>query len=217
MKIIPEVKCRRCGESYSSLRSSCPNCGTRKVSQSRRAPGTTPSTVKGTAAFANSSLNTRWQMIFGLILVVAVVLAVIVMVSTGLSTSDKKVTVVATPTPATETAEDGTPIVETPPTPTPTPTPSVERIVIRYYESEKTEFTMHVGDVITVNAFVTPATVTDPVTWAVTDDSGEYATIEVDPDTNYCTITCVGAKAGGVTLTATLAGVTASCQVYLAS
>ena len=27
MSMIPEVKCRRCGETFSSMRSRCPNCG----------------------------------------------------------------------------------------------------------------------------------------------------------------------------------------------
>ena len=82
MSIIPEVKCRRCGESFSVLRSRCPNCGTRRVAQSNRTPAPTPSTVKGTAAYERAETNTRWQMICGLIRVVAVILAVIVMVST---------------------------------------------------------------------------------------------------------------------------------------
>ena len=85
MSLIPEVKCRRCGETFSSLRSRCPNCGTRRVSQSTRTPGATPGTVKGTASYDRAFANTRWQMIFGLILVVAVILAVIVMVSTSLN------------------------------------------------------------------------------------------------------------------------------------
>ena len=85
MKIIPEVKCRRCGESFSSLRSTCPNCGTRRVAQSARTPAATPSANAGTAAYERANVNTRWQMIFGLILVAAVILAVIVMVSTGLN------------------------------------------------------------------------------------------------------------------------------------
>ena len=78
MSLIPEVKCRRCGERFSSLRSRCPNCGTRRVSQSSRTPSATPSTVNGTASYERAGSNTRWQMIFGLILVVAVILAVIV-------------------------------------------------------------------------------------------------------------------------------------------
>ena len=81
MSVIPEVKCRRCGESFSALRSRCPNCGTRRVTQSARTPGTTPSTVKGTASYERAETNTKWQIIFGLILVAAVILAVIVMVT----------------------------------------------------------------------------------------------------------------------------------------
>ena len=105
MSVIPQVKCRRCGESFSALRSRCPNCGTRRVSQSGRTPAPTPSTVKGTAAYERAETNTRWQMIFGLILVVAVILAVIVMVSTSLSGLDNQSgkgsnnNIVATPTP----------------------------------------------------------------------------------------------------------------------
>ena len=68
MSVIPEVKCRRCGQSFSALRSRCPNCGTRRVAQSGRTPAATPGTVKGTAAYERAEANTKWQMIFGLIL-----------------------------------------------------------------------------------------------------------------------------------------------------
>ena len=108
MSVIPEVKCRRCGQSFSALRSRCPNCGTRRVAQSGRTPAATPGTVKGTAAYERAETNTKWQMIFGLILVVAVILAVIVMVSTGLndngSTGGR---VRTTPTPAVESVAPG--------------------------------------------------------------------------------------------------------------
>ena len=73
MPVIPEVKCRRCGETFSSLRSRCPNCGTRRVAQSGRTPSPTPGTVKGTASYERAETNTKWQIIFGLILVAAVV------------------------------------------------------------------------------------------------------------------------------------------------
>ena len=66
MGMIPEVKCRRCGETFSSLRSRCPNCGTRRVTQSTRTPGPTPGMVKGTASYERAETNTKWQMIFGL-------------------------------------------------------------------------------------------------------------------------------------------------------
>ena len=99
MSMIPEVKCRRCGETFSSMRSRCPNCGTRRVTQSGRTPGTTPGTVRGTASYERAETNTKWQMIFGLILVVAVILAVIVMVSTSLEGTEKRGNATITPPP----------------------------------------------------------------------------------------------------------------------
>ena len=90
MPMIPEVKCRRCGEVFSSMRSRCPNCGTRRVTQSGRTPSPTPGTVQGTASYERAETNTKWQIIFGLILVAAVVLAVIVMVTTSLEGADVK-------------------------------------------------------------------------------------------------------------------------------
>ena len=132
MSMIPEVKCRRCGETFSSMRSRCPNCGTRRVTQSGRTPGTTPGTVRGTASYERAETNTKWQMIFGLILVVAVILAVIVMVSTGLNGSDNPGSEMLTP-PAAVTY---TPLIEASPTASPTPTPIMERICIMYFTQE---------------------------------------------------------------------------------
>ena len=128
MSMIPEVKCRRCGEVFSSLRSRCPNCGTRRVTQSGRSPAPTPGTVKGTASYDRAEANTKWQMIFGLILVVAVILAVIVMVSTSLDGADKVPGQITPPVAVT----NNVPVIESAPTPPPTPTPTLERIEIKY-------------------------------------------------------------------------------------
>ena len=121
MSMIPEVKCRRCGATFSSMRSRCPNCGTRRVAQSGRAPSTTPGTVKGTASYERVETNTKWQMIFGLILVVAVILAVIVMVSTSLDGSDSsnKSTAITPPV-----VTEYVPIIEAAPTAEPTEVPT---------------------------------------------------------------------------------------------
>ena len=160
MSVIPEVKCRRCGESFSALRSRCPNCGTRRVAQSSRTPAASSSTVKGTASYERAETNTRWQMIFGLILVAAVILAVIVMVSTSLNGLDNanakgKKNTVTTPTPVIESVA---PTVEAAPTPTPTPTPTVESIDIQCFGNDgKEEFTMHMGEApVTLTAYVRP-------------------------------------------------------------
>lgn len=216
MNLVPEVKCRRCGESFSSLRSRCPNCGTRRVSQSTRSPAPTPSTVSGTEAYARASANTKWQLLFGLILVVAVILAVVVMVSTGLTGMDnanaKAVASMPVPSQATELFENA------PPTPTPPP-PEIETLRIMFYTNDLTDadFSMHLsegedGDV-TLKAMAYPLTVTvDKFTWSVDNDG----VVELTPnaDGTECVVHQVGTIAGGVKITVEAYGVTASTRAY---
>ena len=75
MSFIPRVTCRRCGRQYSGLRGRCPYCGTRRVKQSDRVPATSASTDPGSAAGERAASNSRWQLIFGGILLLAVILA----------------------------------------------------------------------------------------------------------------------------------------------
>ena len=156
MPMIPEVKCRRCGETFSSLRSRCPNCGTRRVAQSGRTPGPTPGTVKGTAAYERAETNTKWQIIFGLILIAAVILAVIVMVTSSREGADvKQQTTSITPPVVT----DYVPVIEAAPTPEPTPTPNVEGLRVMFYTTEiQTDFTIWVDDPIDLTVQVMPLT-----------------------------------------------------------
>ena len=215
MSVIPEVKCRRCGESFSALRTRCPNCGTRRVSQSGRTPGATPGTVTGTASYERAETNTKWQMIFGLILVVAVILAVIVMVSTSLNGQDVGGSRITNP--PTE-APSATPIyvIEEAPTPPPTPTPTVSEIKIFYYEKELEDFTMHEGDEpLTIKATVFP--IEDfsdaKLTWRVNDDS--VLKITPSEDTKECKCEILARKNGGVKLTVSCNGTEHSIRVYL--
>ena len=214
MSVIPQVKCRRCGESFSALRSRCPNCGTRRVTQSGRTPAPTSSQVKGTAAYERAETNTRWQLIFGLILVVAVILAVIVMVSTSLNGQDGGSKVTAPPT----EAPSATPIyvVEEPPTPPPTPTPTVSEIKIFFFEKELTEFTMHEGDEpLTIKAQVYP--IEDfsdaKLKWSVDDES--VFKLTPSEDTKECKCEILSRKDGGVKLSVTCNGFEYSIRVYL--
>lgn len=215
MSVIPEVKCRRCGESFSALRSRCPNCGTRRVTQSARTPGATPSTVKGTAAYERAETNTKWQMIFGLILVVAVILAVIVMVSTSLNGLDNGGSggKASTPPPVTEAP----PTVDVPPTPPPTPTPTVESIKIFNFNNEITsDFTMHMGDApVTLQATAYPVEqFTDArFTWTCSDES--LLKLTVSDDTKECKCEILGTRNGGVSLTAACNGTELKLIVYL--
>lgn len=215
MKIIPDVQCRRCGEVFSSLRSRCPNCGTRRVTQSGRTPGVTPGTVKGTDAYARAETNTKWQMIFGLILVVSVILAVIVMVSTSLNGADNGSSSAAKTKPSPESSVSGAPVVEAPPTPVPTPTPSVEKVEIRYATTKKDEFSMHMGDApITVNAVAYPVTIENPVfTWSCSNTDAMQIT--VNAETNECICEILQALNGPVKLKVSCFGVEVEIPVYL--
>ncbi len=210
MSMIPEVKCRRCGETFSSMRSRCPNCGTRRVAQSGRTPSTTPGTVRGTAAYERAETNTKWQMIFGLILVVAVILAVVVMVTTSLKGSDSQGSSLITAPPV---VTDYVPVVEAPPTAPPTPTPTVESVTIMYYETPKEEFTMRVGDApLELSARVMPLTIQGvTATWSTTDDTVLKVTSTGDLT---CTVEILQAKAGGVKLAVECLGVKTEIPVY---
>ncbi len=211
MSMIPEVKCRRCGETFSSMRSRCPNCGTRRVTQSTRAPGTTPGTVKGTASYERAETNTKWQMIFGLILVVAVILAVIVMVSTSLDSADKVVSSVTAPIAVT----NDVPQIEAAPTAAPTPTPTLEKIEIKNYENTIDNFTMHLSnnEVVKLTATPYPMTVEGvKFTWTVSDDT--IVTLTPSEDTQSCDVAIIGTIAGGVKVTVSAFGVEQSVTVY---
>lgn len=213
MGMIPDVKCRRCGETFSSLRSRCPNCGTRRVSQSSRTPSTTPGTVKGTASYDRAETNTKWQMIFGLILVVSVILAVIVMVSTSLDGADNagqsKVT-------APVAVTNDIPQIEAAPTAPPTPTPSVEKLSIKFFEKEiETDCTMRLSndETITLTAVPYPLTITGvKINWSVSND--EVLEIIPSEDTLSCDVHIIGTVAGGVNLTAECFGVEKTIKIY---
>ena len=214
MSIIPEVKCRRCGESFSALRSRCPACGTRRVTQSSRTPDTTPGTVRGTASYERANVNTKWQLIFGLILVVAVILAVIVMVSTGLN--DNGGTggrVRTTPTPAVESVA---PTPEAAPTPSPTPTPTIQKLEIRYSldGKERTEVTMAVGEKLPMEAIIIPTDIQGVVKW--TSDNEDLISITVDPENpNKVILECLAFQAGGIKVHAEVYGVKQDLQIYM--
>ena len=216
MSVIPEVKCRRCGESFSALRSRCPNCGTRRVAQSGRTPAATPGTVKGTAAYERAETNTKWQMIFGLILVVAVILAVIVMVTTSPDGLDNPGTegkgTIAAPT-ATPTPDPSTVIIE-PPTPSPTPTPVPDSVKVFFFEDEKEEFTEAVGETVKLKAVAYPVDQFPNATfkWSVNDES--VIKLTVSEDTKECEVLCLKHQPGGVTLTVECEGVTKTVHVY---
>ena len=121
MGFIPRVTCRRCGRQYSGLRGRCPYCGTRRVKQSDRVPATSASSDPSTPAGERAASNSRWQLVFGGILLLAVILAVVVLVSISLNGSVNGGTRTTVP-PISEPPVTSTPYIPTS-TPQPTPTP----------------------------------------------------------------------------------------------
>ena len=99
MSVIPKITCRRCGREYSGLRSRCPYCGTGRSKSAERIPLRTSSENAGTPAAEHAAVNTKWQMLFGGILLLAVVAAVIVLITVSLNASQNTPSA-AEPTPA---------------------------------------------------------------------------------------------------------------------
>lgn len=196
MGLIPKVTCRRCKNTYSSLRQRCPSCGTRRVYQSSRVPGTTPDTVKGTAANAKVAENRKWQLIFGAILIAAVIIAFIVMITVSVNSTDS-------------TASDSRPdipAVSANPTPVPTSsaapeeTPEITQLQIFYFSDDKTGsgFTATVGSKTPLIPRWYPQNLLDvEYSWSSSDESvatiGEDGVVEaVGTGTATITLTCYG-------------------------
>ena len=210
MGFIPEITCRHCGNKYSAIHSRCPSCGTPRKQTAERAPapektGTPAQRRPGsgkTAPLFNS--NTKWQFIFGCILIVLVIAAVIILISASLGPASKPV---ETPEPTVE--------VTSPPTPTPTPTPTppptipVTSVSISFLGSPLKEFTQRIGaDPLQLKADVYPveAVTTAKLEWRSSDES----IVTVD-ETGL--VTAVGP--GWAEIIAECGGVAASCKVWV--
>ena len=202
MSVIPKITCRRCGREYSGLRSRCPYCGTSRSRSAERIPLRTSSENAGTPAAEHAAVNTKWQMLFGGILLIAVVAAVIVLITVSLN-AGKNASASAEPTPP-ATVTSAAPV--TTPTPTPTPTPSVTSITITFLGSKRTEFAAKVGDEVPLSTTIYPTGGDQTVTWSSKDES--IATVS---DKGVVT----GVGKGTTTITAECGGVKADCTVYI--
>lgn len=204
MGFIPQVSCRRCGTRFSAMRNRCPSCGTRRVKNSGRVPGTTAGTVRGTPAAARAESNRKWQLIFGAILVAAIVIALIVMLTVGLKNAD------GPNSPSKPTAPPELSSVPTPPpsaTPTPTATPEITDLQICYYgDPIKSDFTASVGEEVVLNGSHFPLTIAADYKWS--SSAPEIAKVSEDG-------VVTGVSAGMATITLTCYGKTAEVVCYV--
>lgn len=204
MSVIPKITCRRCGREYSGLRSRCPYCGTSRKKSAERIPLRTSSENAGTPAAEHAAVNTKWQLLFGGILLIAVVAAVIVLITVSLN-AEKNSSAAVEPTPP-ATVSSAAPV--TTPTPTPTPTPSVTSVTITFLGSKRTEFAAKVGDEVQLSATVYPTGTDQTVTWSSKDES-------VAKVSDKGVVTGVGK--GTTTITVECGGVKADCTVYISA
>lgn len=200
MGFIPEITCRHCGKKFSGIHGRCPHCGAPRKQPSEQAA---VNTSKKPAPLFNS--NTKWQFIFGCILILLVIIAVIVLITASLGPTAKVIE-----TPDLSQVEVTTPPPTTPPpTPTPTPTIPVTSISITFLGSPIKEFTIRVGDApIQLKADVYPveAVTTAKLAWRSSDEK----IIAVD-DTGA--VTAVGS--GWAEVIAECGGIAASCKVWV--
>ena len=207
MGFIPQITCRHCGKKFSAIHSRCPNCGTRHVKQTSRSTPTTDSVKPGTAASARADSNTRWQFIFGCILVAAVIVAVIVLISASLSPKEPEKPVETPPVIEVTTPPPTTP----PPTDTPEPTVGVTSVTIvtSYDGRQATEFTLRSawGPIqLRADVYPTEALTTATVEWRSSND--EVCTVD---DTGL--VTAVGS--GRCEIIAECGGIGARCVVLV--
>ena len=210
MGFIPEITCRHCGNKYSAIHSRCPSCGTpRKQTAERTANKAEDKTSAPRRPASGKSIplfnsNTKWQFIFGCILIVLVIVAVIILISASLGPTSKPV---ETPEPTVEVTPPPTPT----PTPTPTPVPTipVTSVSISFLGSPLKEFTQRIGaDPLQLKADVYPveAVTTAKLEWRSSDES----IVTVD-ETGL--VTAVGP--GWAEIIAECGGVAASCKVWV--
>ena len=218
MNIIPKVECRRCGREFSGLRSRCPSCGTTRVRAGDTVPPITASEVPGTPAAQRAEVNTRWQTIFGLLLLACVVLAVVVLITISLadakeinsSTAQNLPTQDILPEESFEPEATAAPVESAEPTETPSPADTttateIGSIKLTYYGSERTEFSEAVGETVPLEAVTYPDGMAGQVEWASENES-----VAIVRDGQV-----TGIGQGMTTITASIGDVVAKCTVYV--
>lgn len=204
MALIPKNTCRKCNSQYSGLKNRCPYCGARRTVTSTRAARPTSSTVQGSPSRARAETNTKWQIIFGGVLLVAVVVSVIILITVSLKNRAEKAPEATPELPSVEITPFT--MMTPPPTEPPVNTPTVTSITITFLDQESTGFSIDPGQQIQMGAQVYPLDAEATVTWKSSNES----LFTVD-STGLVT----GVSSGTGTLTATCGAVTAECPVWV--
>ena len=212
MAKMPMGECQNCGFEFSALKADCPKCGTRRTIGEPVRPAARPARPQRPARTEKSGqARSNWQLVIGLLLIVAAIVAVVLMVLAGRPGKPSRlVRPTATPTPTYEPR----------PTPTPSPTPTVDNIKIFYLTNEITPeaggFTMYVGDdplTITARAYPNDKLGDARFTWRVSDPT--KATLTPSADTQSCEVAVLESAGGYINLTVECFGVTYTVPLYI--
>ena len=113
-----------------------------------------------------------------------------------------------TPMPAPST------VIVTPPTPSPTPAPQPDAVKVFFFEDEKEEFSLKVGETVKLHAVAYPVGLFPDAAfkWRVNDES--VIKLTVSEDTGECEVLCLKHQPGGVTLTVACNGVSGEVRIY---
>lgn len=183
MGLIPQVKCGRCDRTYSGLRSRCPYCGAHRHKKGKR---------------VSDGDNATWKLIIGILLIVVLIAAVIVILVTSAKEGDEG----EKDDPG---GTDGNPSYEPGNNPDDTgPGGSTAQIAVTGADgSAVTTLTLKVGEIVELNAAVTPDTVTDAPVWT----SGDESVVKVETaDETGLKVRVTGVNNGSAAVTVTAGG-----------
>ena len=213
MSIISEVKCARCDRKYSGVRSRCPYCGARRI---------------GRGKYSEDSDNSKGKMLIGVLIMSVLVIAVAVML---FSTEKPEATDVDSPQINSTDGinnpgdDDNTempgknpviptlpvePNVDETPEPTISPTPEVRSVTITYANRETKDFTVKVGESVSLRVRIDPVGVEEEIIWT-SSNRNVFEVVETNTEKTNAKVTGIGT--GVATLTVSVGDVVAECTV----
>ena len=193
MKLIPETTCKRCNRTFSSLRKSCPHCGTERDTIKRSSLPVSNSTEKRTREANASSEDMNWQLILGGLVLVALLATTVSVtasqINRNIAEEEPEIEI-----PVVEVAATAKPTETPAPTIAPTEAPLITSLSIVFNGSDMEGYTCSVGDVIDLDEIHYPITADVTVKWyssdenvAVVDQDGVVTAVSGG---DYCYIYC---------------------------
>ena len=196
---MAEIKCSRCDRRYSSFRSRCPYCKTRRSKSGKR---------------VEDPENAKWKYIIGVLLVVILAAAVIVLIATN----GGKEPGPADPSPSPSAAEsEGAESLENEPLESPSPPPvevtpeappepviTTESAQITWNGNARNDVTMSRGEILQFGVRTVPAETEDTPVWS-TDKEDVIIVLQTGK------VTAVGK--GTANLTVTCGAATSTCII----